>query len=263
LHNESGLCIVGTDMTKSRTRSKGGKPALSTEAPKLPKTIAEITIERKQLTELRPHPKNPRTHPERGTAEYETLKASLEYDYFDPMVWNKRNGMLVSGHFRRRILLDMSYTAADVVVVDYDENTHLARMLAANKGLGKVNKAQQKTLFQDLLDASAKMELSGFTDKEWGKFIDAAGESLEGPQPDYPIAPILGEKHDYVIVYTANETDRAFLHSLLGIRQERSYKSTSIGLGRVVTFERFVAELVKNKESLNAQSLVSGNYQPE
>jgi len=242
--------------TKKRTRPVPSVESNDeSEVTKAPKTVASVNVERKPLGELRPHPKNPRKLPDRGTAEYETMKASLEHDYFDPMVWNQRNGMLVSGHLRRRVLMDMGYHEADVVVVDYDEPTHIARLFAANKGLGKDDKASQKTLLQQLMDDSAGlMELTGFTSKEWNKFLETKGEALD-EQPDYPIAPMLGEKHDYVVVYTSNETDRAFLHSLLDIRQERSYKSTSIGIGRVVTFKRFMESLVKNKVSINEQAI--------
>ncbi len=44
--------------------------------------------------------------------------------------------MLVSGHFRCKVLAHLGFTHADVSVVDYDEATHLARMIAANELLG-------------------------------------------------------------------------------------------------------------------------------
>ena len=38
-----------------------------------------------------PHPKNPRKIPKEDSDEIRTLDASLEHDYFDPLIWNKRN----------------------------------------------------------------------------------------------------------------------------------------------------------------------------
>lgn len=83
-----------------------------------------------------PHPKNPRKIPKEDSDEIRTLDASLEHDYFDPLIWNKRNRMWVSGHVRAWRMRVKGYTHLDVVVVDYDEDTHLARMLAANAHSG-------------------------------------------------------------------------------------------------------------------------------
>jgi len=124
---------------------------------------AEIKIERMKLLELQPHPRNPRKHPEPESAEWETLKASLEHDYFDPIVHNSRNNLLVSGHLRTKVLLDAGYTEADVSVVDYDEETHLARMIAANKLQGNNEMRLLKDIMQDIDTGAFDMDLTGFT----------------------------------------------------------------------------------------------------
>ena len=98
--------------------------------------IASLRVERKSLGELKPHPKNPRVHAEEGSQEWEALRRSLEHDYFDPLVYNERNGMLVSGHYRRKVFEVLGVEEVDVVVVDYDEPTHLARLMAANRQFG-------------------------------------------------------------------------------------------------------------------------------
>ena len=99
--------------------------------------IAELTVQRWELNQIRPHPRNPRKHPKKGTPRWEALRKSLEHDYFDPIVVNIRNGMLVSGHLRHALLLDLGYVQADVSVVDYDEPTLYARMIAANRQAGE------------------------------------------------------------------------------------------------------------------------------
>lgn len=48
--------------------------------------IASLKIERLPLIKLKPHPRNPRIHPEKGTPAWEALRKSLEADYFDPIV---------------------------------------------------------------------------------------------------------------------------------------------------------------------------------
>jgi len=63
------------------------------------------------------------------------LKESLEHDFFDPLVVNGER-FLVSGHLRARVLREMGVEAVDCVIVNYDEETHLARMIAANSQIG-------------------------------------------------------------------------------------------------------------------------------
>jgi hypothetical protein len=97
-----------------------------------------------------PHPKNPRVIPDADSEEVRTLDASLEHDYFDPLIWNKRNRMWVSGHVRAWRMTALGFTHADVVVVDYDEETHLARMLAANAHSGKNDEDKLNRLIDEL-----------------------------------------------------------------------------------------------------------------
>lgn len=100
-----------------------------------------------------PHPKNPRKIPKEDSDEIRTLDASLEHDYFDPLIWNKRNRMWVSGHVRAWRMRVKGYTHLDVVVVDYDEDTHLARMLAANAHSGTNDDDKLATLLTSLRES--------------------------------------------------------------------------------------------------------------
>ena len=134
---------------------------------------ASLKIERLPLSKLLPHPRNPRIHPEKGTPAWETLRKSLEADYFDPIVVNsgkkepKLKNVLVSGHLRVKVLRDLGFTEADCVVVDYDETTHLLRMIAANKLIGQDDIPSLQSLLSEL-DAGgmADMDLTGYDEGE-------------------------------------------------------------------------------------------------
>lgn len=145
--------------------------------------IAELNVERRPLVELKPHPENPRTHDEEGGERWKALKKSLEHDYFDPLVFNLRNGFLVSGHFRRKVLESMGVTEVDVVVVDYEEETHLARMLAANRQFGEWDEEALNDLNEALQSSGVEGWLAGVLDSEWSDFgggqIDVEDDSDE------------------------------------------------------------------------------------
>ena len=160
--------------------SKAGK---TLEAPKgfsgdgKGEKTAFLDVKRMSLLDLDDHPRNEevRKHPEPGTPRWDTLKKSLEHDYFDPIVWNVRNGQLVSGHLRKKVMLQEGlYTHAMVVVVDYDEPTHLARLLAANRGMGTTDLQGQATFLAELKSIGEDFDigLSGFSLEETDCLLD-------------------------------------------------------------------------------------------
>jgi len=149
---------------------------------------AELNIKRIALPKLKPHPRNPRVHPDPGTPEWDTLKRSLAMDYFDPIVFNTRNGMLVSGHLRVKVMRAEKYTHADAVVVDYDENTHLARMIAANKSIGNDDRAALKDLLQEMDTGAVDMAVTGYSTEEIEDLmtqfhIERPGDDRAGASP--------------------------------------------------------------------------------
>lgn len=159
---------------------------------------ATLTIRRLPLSRLKPHPKNPRRHPEPGSPEWETLKKSLAHDYFDPIVWNKRNGMLVSGHLRTKVLAASGYGEADCVVVDYDEPTHVARMIAANRLIGEND---EKALTEALLGLQAEgidLDLTGFDSQTLS--------GLDG----FSVAPESDDEHAGELVDKAAELNKVW-----------------------------------------------------
>ena len=127
-----------------------------------PKKSASLIVRQLALP-LDEHPKNPRVHPEPGDEEWELLRASLADAYFDPMVWNSRNGMLVSGHLRQKVMLAEGFTHADCVVVDWPEEKHIARMIAANRGAGEDDEVALKLLLEE---SGIDLKLTGLT-KAW------------------------------------------------------------------------------------------------
>jgi DNA modification methylase len=124
------------------------------------------------LGELKPHPRNPREHPKQGSPLWEVMKRSLQFDYFDPIIWNSRNGFLVGGHLRVKLLLELGYTHADVSVVDYDEPTHYARMISANRPLGEWEETILASLAGDIEAAGLDAALAGFDHKSLCALLD-------------------------------------------------------------------------------------------
>ena len=59
--------------------------------------------------------------------------------------------------------------------------------------------------------------------------IDALLSEAAEIEAEFPITAKLHESYDYVLVFTNNESDFAFLQTLCGVVTERSYKKTGVG----------------------------------
>ena len=121
-------------------RVAGTKPGRNSGSKQ---SAAVLDVRRMRLADLKPDERNPRNHPDPGTPGWEALKRSLEHDYIDPMGVNsgkrcaKLKNVLWSGHLRLKVLAEMGVEFADVVVKDYTEREHLARLVAANRQAGE------------------------------------------------------------------------------------------------------------------------------
>lgn len=134
--------------------------------------VAELETELWDLIDLKPDPKNPRKHPKRGSPKWNALRKSLELDYFDPIGVNKSTGFMFSGHLRRDMLLDLGFTKARVVVKDYDQATHRARLIAANTLLGEFEETLLANLARELDTAGIDAGIAGLTEKEMMALVD-------------------------------------------------------------------------------------------
>jgi hypothetical protein len=86
--------------------------------------------ERMLIENLEPAPYNPRKI---TGEEYDALRASIEkFGLVQPIVWNRRSGLVVGGHQRLDVVRELGWTEVDVVVVDLAEAEEKALNLALN-----------------------------------------------------------------------------------------------------------------------------------
>jgi len=212
------------------------------------KNVAELNIKRMPIDALAAHPRNPRVHPGPGSKEWDVLKRSLKSEYFDPIVFNKRNKMLVSGHLRTKVLKESGVTHADCVVVDYDEKTHCARMIAANKSIGKDNDKTLKDLLSDL-DGEMGLEdmaLTGYTEEELETML--VKESGRGGG-EVAFTQELLEEHNYIVMYFDNPMDWKVAVEKFGLEVVKDLiprKDQVRGIGRVLKGAEWL-ERIKGK----------------
>ena len=67
-----------------------------------------MQIEKRAVADLKAADYNPRKDLQPGDAEYEKLKRSIqEFGYVEPVIWNKRTGVVVGGHQRLKVMKDL------------------------------------------------------------------------------------------------------------------------------------------------------------
>lgn len=131
---------------------------------------------------------NPRVDLQPGDPEYEKLKRSIEsFGYVEPIVWNERTGNMVGGHQRYKIMVhEQGHTELAVSVVNLDDQQERLLNLALNKVSGRWDEKALAQLLEELQEAGADMDLSGFEAEEIEELIAAL--------PDVPdIDPLVVE----------------------------------------------------------------------
>ena len=122
-----------------------------------------MQIEKRAVADLKAAEYNPRKDLQPGDAEYEKLKRSIqEFGYVEPVIWNKRTGVVVGGHQRLKVMKDLGYTEVDCVVVDLDEAKEKALNIALNKISGEWDNDLLASLLKDLDGSGYDITLTGF-----------------------------------------------------------------------------------------------------
>lgn len=189
-----------------------------------------------QIDELNPAVYNPRKI---SGQQFKALKKSIkENGILEELIINQRTGnTVVSGHQRLKAAKELGLTEVPVKVIDVDEQ----KEKVLNLGLNKIGGAFDNPKLEELMKAlivipDLDFEETGFSKQEIDKMLAVKEAEEEG---EYPLVPYFGEKYNYAIIITKNEIDWTWLCNALELRQEKSYKSSAIGLGHAVDFERF------------------------
>ena len=96
-----------------------------------------MEIQRKKITELNPAPYNPRKS---NKKQEDNLRKSLEkFGVVEPIIFNKRTGYIVGGHFRTRELKKLGVEEVDCVIVDLNEDDEKELNIRLNANTGEWN----------------------------------------------------------------------------------------------------------------------------
>ncbi len=126
-----------------------------------------MNIQKMKIDKLLPSAYNPRKDLSEDDKEYQKLKRSIqEFGYVEPIIWNKKTGLVVGGHQRIKVLKDLGWDEIDVVIIDIDDTKEKALNIALNKISGEWEFSKLKDLLEELDTGEIDLEITGFDMEE-------------------------------------------------------------------------------------------------
>ena len=133
-----------------------------------------MEIKKMPISQITKADYNPRVELRPGNPAYEKLKRSIEtFGFCEPLIFNRRTDHLVGGHQRLAVLKNLSYTEAEVVIVDLPLEQEKAFNIGLNKIQGSWDERKLVLLLDELIkEPDFNFEFTGFELPEATKLID-------------------------------------------------------------------------------------------
>lgn len=197
-----------------------------------------MQITNKRLDEIRPYQKNPRKNDE--AVEY-VANSIREFGFKQPLVIDK-DGCIVCGHTRYEAAKVLGLDEVPCVVADDLTDDQIKAYRLADNKVAEFSKWDKGLLNFELLDIDIDMLQFGF---------DAVGDEDEMVQrPEVPFTEVLGEEHNYIVLYFDNDIDWLQIASLLDIGEKKNLSTRRDGkIGKKME-RRSVGRVFKGAEVL-------------
>ena len=168
------------------------------------------------VSQLIPHPKNPRVSLTPDMPMYVKLRESLLHnDYVEPIVWNERTGYVLSGHQRIQVIKDImeedgeELDTLDVVVVDIPPEKELTVLTSLNKITGIWDADMLKQILLELPEDERMY--TGFEEFEIQSILDDAPD-LEVNEEEFNPEGLNYKQRFQIIVDCKSEDDMQELY---------------------------------------------------
>lgn len=196
-----------------------------------------MKIEKVNIKNVKPNPNNPRII--KNDKFHKLVKSIQDFPKMleiRPIVVNE-DMVVLGGNMRLKACKEAGLKEVYIIKADDLSKSEQDEFLIKDN----VNFGQWDA---EMLSESYQMEKL----LEWGMSINDLAieqasnnvdEEEENDDPVYPIAPIMNEKHDYVMILAKDEIEYAHLLTYFDIPIMQDYKCERVGQGRVITFEHF------------------------
>lgn len=134
-----------------------------------------MEIKKADINSLKPHPKNPRVHPDSLISKIE--RSIKEFGWTSPVLVS-RDGYMLAGHARLKAAQKMCLEQVPVIYLPFDGVKAEAYMIADNRLQDETNWDYDKldSLLQDLNDQVVNLVITGFSESEINLILSGVNE---------------------------------------------------------------------------------------
>lgn len=171
----------------------------------------------KKISEIKPYEKNPRKNEEAVDFVMQSIK---EFGFKVPLVVDSE-GIIVTGHTRFKAAKKLGMKEVPCIVAsDLTDEQIRAYRLADNK---VAEKAKWDNMLLDFELGEIEIDMTPFG-------FEFKFDEDEDEEPEMPFTEVLGEEHNFVVLYFDNEVDWLQAQTLLDIKPARQLSTRRDGV---------------------------------
>ena len=155
--------------------------------------IADADTRIVDLADIHPADYNPREDLQPGNPDYDALKRSIQENGYVGLILINKDGTIIGGHQRYKVLKDLGYTKARVLVTDVDKPTEKALNIALNKISGDWDEVKLKEALMDLDLNDYDLTKTGFSSSEVEDLVIKLDKDVEAEDDDFDEEKALAE----------------------------------------------------------------------
>ena len=199
-----------------------------------------MEIVNKRLEELKPYEKNPRKNDKAVERVANSIK---EFGFKVPIIIDK-NGIIVAGHTRYKASKKLGLKEVPCIIADdLNEEQIKAFRLADNKVSEEAE--WDFELLDEELDDILNIDMSDFG------FERIEEEIEEEIEPEIEFTEVLGEEHNYIVLYFDNEVDWLQAESLFDIKPVKNLSTRKDGKISKGMESKGIGRVIKGRDAIN------------
>lgn len=208
----------------------------------------------KKVVELVPYENNPRNNDEAVDYVANSIK---QFHFQVPIIIDKDN-VVVAGHTRLKACEKLGIDEVPCIVADDLTEDQIKAFRIADNKVGEVSTWDIEKLGFELADIDIDMSEFG----DFGLEDDSDNVDLENKEqkPELEFTEVLGEEHNYVVLYFDNDVDWLQAESLFDIKPRKNLSTrtdgkitesmTRVSVGRVLNGAEALERLRKHYENI-------------
>lgn len=208
----------------------------------------------KKVVELVPYENNPRNNDEAVDYVANSIK---RFNFQVPIIIDKDN-VVVAGHTRLKACKKLGIEEVPCIVADDLTEDQIKAFRIADNKVGEVSTWDIEKLGFELADIDIDMSEFG----DFGLEDDSDNVDLENKEqkPELEFTEVLGEEHNYVVLYFDNDVDWLQAESLFDIKPRKNLSTrtdgkitesmTRVSVGRVLNGAEALERLRKHYENI-------------